>query len=194
MSRFPTRNRQAGFSLLELTVVVVLIGILAAIGIKYFLDAMDRARATSVEMLAWRFANSASILHAWRSIPLEIESQSHGVDGRGVHWVVLEGTTIYLNANGWPATTDSTASPAVGEQTAGACTQLLNAIMKQPIEHSAGAQSPNDDYKISAIDGRICRYQLIQNRDDPWFFDYNLETGRVKVSVPKLSMEQYARG
>ena len=194
MRRFSARNRQAGFSLLELTVVIVLIGIMAAIGIKYFLDAMDKARATSVEMLAWRFATSASILHAWRSIPVEIESQSHGVDRRGVNWVVLEGTTVYLNENGWPANADSNIAPTMGGQTAEACRQLLNAMMKQPIEHNAGAQSPSDDYKISAIDGHICRYQLIQNKDEPWFFDYNLETGRVKVSVPKLSMEHYARG
>lgn len=183
--------RQQGFSLLELIIVVVVIGVLAASGITYYLDALDRARATTVEMVAWRFGQSASVLRAWSRIPANIEPHRHGVDRRGVSWVFLEDTRIYLNENGWPANTDAMVSPAIGDQTAQECEQLLRGILKEVVEYT---DEKDKQFSASAIGGRVCRYQLVQNKEEAWFFDYSLETGKVQVSVPRLRIEQYADG
>ncbi len=209
MRPFARARQQHGFSLLELTCVVVVIGILAAMGIKYYIDALDKARATGLEMLAWRFAQSTSVLHAWSSIPAGISPESHGVDARGIHWVKLDGTVIYLNENRWPATTDAARSPEIGQQTADDCQSLLDAMFKQPVipvptvgmqqkqeeilqegQHGS-SQKKAKQYDVFVIDGNACRYQLTQNKDEPWYFDYSLVTGEVRISVPKLRIEQY---
>lgn len=178
--------------------VVVLIGVMAAMGIKYFIDAMDKARATGVEMLAWRFAQSASTLGAWSHIPAAINPETHGTDDRGVNWVMLNGVVIYLNENGWPFTTDALRSPLIGQQTAADCQQLLNAMLKPVMTYGdKPSNEAGNQYRIFVMDGRVCRYQLTQNTDEPWFFDYRLETGEVRLSVPrlkavpKLTVERY---
>jgi prepilin-type N-terminal cleavage/methylation domain-containing protein len=183
------RQSSQGFSLLELIIVIVLIGLMSITGIKYFLDAMDKAGAASVEVAAWRFSQAAFTLHAWRHIPLSIETHKHGIDARGVRWIELDGTRIYLNEKGWPASTDSMASPRIGEQTRQGCEQLLQALVDKVISDGKPARQ---DFIVSAIDGRICRYQLAQNKEEAWFFDYSLETGQVQLSVPRLRIEQYA--
>ncbi len=182
-------RRQKGFTLLELIVVIVVIGLVSAYGIKYFIIAMDRARATGVEMLAWRFAQSVSVLRAWSRIPQGVDVAQRGVDSRGVHWIAVDGVTVYLNERLWPATLDPQRSPAIGQQTAHDCEQLLDALFEEPISYLASAQDGND-YRVFSIDGRVCRYQLVQHREEPWFFDYNLETGKISVSVPRLTIGQ----
>lgn len=180
-------HEQKGFSLLELIFVVVIIGIVSAMGIKYFMDAMDRGRAAGMQLLAWRFAQHTSIIHAWRTIPASINPEIHGTDNRGVKWVRLDGVIVYLNEKGWPATTDVDRSPVIGRQTAKDCEHLLNALFKEPVTQLHRSSSGrNNEYDVFAMNGRVCRYQLAQIKDDDWFFDYNLDTGEVSISLPDL--------
>lgn len=182
--------RQAGFTLLELMLVVVVIGIVAATGTRFLMDAVDRGRALGVEMLAWRFAQSVSVLHAWSTVS-QTDSVTQGIDSRGVRWVAVDGVPVYLNERRWPASVDPQRSPAIGQQTADGCEQLLNALVEQPTTYSGESidKKQGNQYEIFAIDGRICRYQLVHSKEEPWFFDYNIETGGISVSVPRLTMD-----
>lgn len=183
-------QRSQGFSLLELIIVVVMIALMAAYSIHFYLDAMAKARATTVEMTAWRFGQSAAVLRAWSRIPASIETHRHGVDARGVSWVFSGDTRVYLNENSWPANTDSMASPKLRDQTASECAQLLQGILQQPLGDDENFKS---QFTVSVVGRNTCRYQLTQNTEEAWFFDYSPETGQVRATVPRLRIEQQAQ-
>ncbi len=54
------RRRSAGFSLIELVIVIVILGILAVTALPRFLDVTDEAKKASVEGVSGGFATGVS--------------------------------------------------------------------------------------------------------------------------------------
>jgi MSHA pilin protein MshA len=69
-------NTQRGFTLIELVMVIVILGILAATAIPSFVDVSDDARLAAVEGAAGALGSASAINYAVRSID--------GTDGVGV--------------------------------------------------------------------------------------------------------------
>jgi len=67
------KRREKGFSLIELMIVLVIIGIIVAIGIPNFLDALDRSkqRATVGEIRSWGLAISSYHIEKNRFPPMD---------------------------------------------------------------------------------------------------------------------------
>ena len=67
------KRREKGFSLIELMIVLVIIGIIAAIGIPNFLDALDRSkqRATVGEIRSWGLAITSYHIEKNRFPPMD---------------------------------------------------------------------------------------------------------------------------
>ncbi len=84
-------KKQAGFTLIELVMVIVILGILSAFALPRFADLTGDARAASISGLAGALKSGAAISHAQQL-----------ADGTGVGMsVVLEGATVTM-ANGYP--------------------------------------------------------------------------------------------
>ena len=86
------KNAQSGFTLIELIMVVVILGILSAVAIPRFADLGTEARTASLEGLAGAVKSSSAIVHAkW------LAAGSTGTS------VTMEGsTTVTTNAAGYP--------------------------------------------------------------------------------------------
>ncbi len=84
--------KQSGFSLIELVIVIVILGILAATAIPRFLNVTDDAEDASVDGVAGGLATAVSFVRSqWE------------VDGRNSANVVLDGTQISLDTRfGFP--------------------------------------------------------------------------------------------
>ncbi|MEX1032456.1 MAG: type II secretion system protein [Cellvibrionaceae bacterium] len=186
-------NRQRGFTYLELVAVVVIIGILAASGLVYYERALDDARRVGVELLASRFAAATALMRAQWIV-------EGGRQGNGGKSVEVDNLTIFLNEFGWPANTDG-GSPRSTDQTAEECYQVWQMVLQNPalatvegrVEATVDGAARNNPeakgrqrYHVSQIDNQACRYELLTNSDGMHFFDYNLRTGRVLVTVPPL--------
>ncbi|MFQ5469363.1 MAG: type II secretion system protein [Gammaproteobacteria bacterium] len=94
------RNRQSGFTIIELVMVIVILGILAAFALPRFADLGGSAKKAAVEGIAGSMRSAAGLAH---SMQLATGTAVNGT-------VSMEGQTITL-ANGYPnvATIDEAA-------------------------------------------------------------------------------------
>ena len=137
--------RQTGFSLIELTVVVIIIAILATVFLRYAEGLVEEAEQVSLESISNSFANIVGSLRgqwvvAGRRQPAMVE---------------LDNQLIYLNEFGWPANARADSDPASDSQTADECRQLWEAITQNPTPATIDpARRTEQRLHISAPDGK----------------------------------------
>lgn len=182
-----------GYSLFELILVVVVIGVIAASGLIYYEKALDDARRTGVEIMANRFTAAVALIRGQWIVESTIQ-----LNGKAPNtWrVVVDNIPIFLNEFGWPANTDG-GSAKSRDQTVDECYQVWNSILQNPplatLEGKGSPDDPNNPnkkgkqrYHISVIDKSVCRFELVTDPPGTHAFEYNLRTGRVLVKVPPL--------
>ncbi|MGL4938733.1 pilin, partial [Shewanella sp.] len=80
------KTKQNGFSLIELVIVIVILGLLAATAIPRFLNVTDDAEDASVDGVAGGLSTAVSFVRSqWE------------VDGRQNSSVILDGTSVSLD-------------------------------------------------------------------------------------------------
>lgn len=168
---------------MELTVVILLISVVAAGGIKYYQELLRESRRAGLEMLAHRFATATSLVHARWILQGGPSQRRPGL------LVDVDGVGVYVNERGWPANTDG-GSARSHDQTDAECKQLWQALLQNPAPATVGGTAPTANelhhrFHITQIGGRACRYQMV-TQDEQYFFDYHLTTGQILIEVPPL--------
>lgn len=90
-------NKQQGFTLIELVMVIVILGILAAFAVPRFADITVDARKATVAALTGSVRSAAALAHATSLAQAKSASQS----------ISMDGTTVTM-ANFYPASSGST--------------------------------------------------------------------------------------
>jgi MSHA pilin protein MshB len=158
-------KQAAGFTLIELVIVVVILGFLAVTAIPKFLDLTEQAKQANIEGMAGGFATGVSLARA------QWEAEARPNDGTN-NFIDYDGTTVYLTVE---VTADPNANPAVSSVRPGyilgttavstianvKCIEVWNALLQQPPTTSSSDLDVDStiDYYVSDSDG-ICHYYL----------------------------------
>ncbi|TYK67146.1 type II secretion system protein [Colwellia echini] len=94
-------NKNAGFTLIELVIVVVILGFLAATAIPKFVDLTGQAKQANIEGMAGGFATGVSLARA------QWEAEARPKDTSNLNMVNYDGTVVYLTSE------DRTTTPAI---------------------------------------------------------------------------------
>lgn len=167
-----TSLKNKGFTLIELIIVIVLLGLLAAAALPKFSDLESKARAASEDGVIGAFRSAIAISHAdWLA-------------NNKAASITLEGTSITMSTEGYPEYT-STAGTA-GTMTDAKCAEVYNGILSNPPEGSATTCTGTCQVKITvATDTTQCYLDFNQGASGETRATYDINTGSVsKGTVP----------
>lgn len=188
-------NKQSGFSLVELVIVIVVVGLLAVAALPRFLDVTDEAKKASIEGVAGGYATGVLSARAqWeaRSRP------SATIGDESYNTVNYDGMDFWLTRSqdssgsgtdfrdGYPFAINQDSSSVPGSLADQNCIDLMENLLQNPpqVDTVANAGS-NDDVRYSAqadSSNWTCTY-VQQEGNSEHQFVYEIRTGRVTVTL-----------
>jgi len=180
-------KKQTGFTLIELVIVVIILGLLGAAAIPRFINATDDARDASVEGVAGGFASAVGLVRAeW-----ELSGRPDGATDITYDTIALDVTDT-----GYPASLSGD-EDTIADMDVDACQEIFDNIL-QSSPSSTSVQSTaltyNNERYIVNIDSGLCEYVLAENINvgdavpvvnsattDAQGFTYNADSGQVSV-------------
>ena len=165
-------QNQAGFTLIELVIVVVILGFLAATAIPKFIDLTEQAKQANIEGMAGGFATGVSLARS------QWEVEARPKDTNDINMVNYDGTIVYLTSE--DRTTSPTISPGYvvgidsrsginGDKSMAIsdCISVWNSLLQQPPLLASSVTDINADGSfryLANVSGSgsatLCHYHL----------------------------------
>ncbi|WP_207060643.1 type II secretion system protein [Motiliproteus sp. SC1-56] len=168
-------NKQSGFTIIELIVVIALLGILSAVALPRFISVTDDAHDSAVEGAGAGFATGIALLKAQVVANGDLGSFTQDVDGYGDE-------TLDVNANGYAVGTNVTTSGGAASLSLTQCADLWAGVFDA---NGPTASTAADSDYTPAGSGTECTftYSSQKNGQDREIL-YNSANGEVVTVIP----------
>ncbi|BDM65553.1 pilin [Shewanella sp. NFH-SH190041] len=176
-----SRARHQGFTLIELIVVIIILGLLAVVAAPKFLNFEDYAHSATVKATGGAFKTGVDLVQAAWVV--------RGAPPGGINDAPVfsdnpnKSGTVDINGKGWP-TQHFITGPAAGTEptlnNVPDCLSVWRILFsgdEPTVTDTTGAQ-----YKATYTDPGKCRYTLIGNPN--MYIDYDSNTGDVITTAP----------
>lgn len=176
-------NKQSGFTLIELVIVVVILGFLAVTAIPKFLDLTDQAKQANIEGMAGGFATAVSLARA------QWEAEGRPKDSDSKNSIDYDGTLLVLTTEatgirpGYVVSSvagGGSGSTLGGGFTSDNCVDIWQSIFQQPPRITDAIATLNSDNSIDYLAAKsgtgattLCHFYLKEtlNKDGDNFTD-----------------------
>lgn len=176
-----------GFTLIELVIVIVLLGILASVALPRFLDITGDAHNASVSGTAGAMASAVNIAHAkW----LASGQPTTNPPIAGIDFINSGHSNVGFNEQGWPnSATDGTVDIALKDVLGSGgndnliCAQIMKNLLSSSSVTFGAGEGCSENY-CAAYKESTCTYIYQKNKDVPRIIFYSTNNGAVTKKVP----------
>lgn len=138
-------QQQKGFTLIELVVVIVILGVLAAVALPRFMNATEDAHTAAVKGTGGALAAGVALVRSQWEL-----NRAKGTATPNLNVAGFGAGTVDVNGSGWPlGTTDGNASPN--------CEEVWNSVLQGSAPRVGAAAATGIDY-VASIATTTCTY------------------------------------
>ncbi|WP_286714869.1 prepilin-type N-terminal cleavage/methylation domain-containing protein [Marinobacter sp. tcs-11] len=177
MTQYNSKQKQKGFTLIELVVVIAILAILAAFALPRFAQLSEQAHQSSIKGTAGALSAGVALAKAqW--VTNGFTTATEDLAGFGDE-------TVNISANGWPVSAGSQTytGPANGDNvtmTDGRCVNVWEALL-QANAPDVAASGTGVDYLASGS-GSLCTYTYqLDNQSST--IEYNAANGEITTTI-----------
>ena len=194
-------KKQRGFSLVELVIVIIVVGLLAAAALPRFLQVTDEAKKASIEGIAGGYATAVLSARAqWEAYGRPVETNGdYKVNYDGTDFSLTKATDDNTVRDGYPFALKTSGTSDVNGVTASDCLALIDNLLQNPPQATISlTDAAKDNYLFyvkaeGSNASKLCRYYQLASAgtngagstdvEAGHSFSYKPAFGRVEVNL-----------